>query len=138
MTPTDNVVVLPVLPLKNTVLFPHLFMPLAVGRPNSMAAVEAVLGTEEKSFVVAAQRNADNEQPGLDDLYPVGTRAVIKKMGRGEGIIELIVQGVERVSLLKAEQSEPFLKVRVQPLPEPHDDGTEVEAMYRAVVDLAA
>ncbi|HEY7424753.1 MAG TPA: endopeptidase La [Gemmataceae bacterium] len=138
MTSTDNVVVLPVLPLKNTVLFPHLFMPLAVGRPNSMAAVEAVLGTEEKSFVVAAQRNADNEQPGLDDLYPVGTRAVIKKMGRGEGIIELIVQGVERVSLLKAEQSEPFLKVRVQPLPEPHDDGTEVEAMYRAVVDLAA
>jgi ATP-dependent Lon protease len=138
VTPTDNAVVLPVLPLKNTVLFPHLFMPLAVGRPNSMAAVEAVLGTEEKAFVVAAQRNADNEQPGLEDLYPIGTRAVIKKMGRGEGVIELIVQGVERVNLLRAEQTEPFLKARVQPLPEPRDDGTEVEAMYRAVVDLAA
>ena len=68
VTPSDNVVVLPVLPLKNTVLFPHLFMPLSVGRPNSMAAIEAVLATEEKSFVVVAQRDADNEQPGLDDL----------------------------------------------------------------------
>ena len=86
-------------------------MPLAVGRPNSMAAIEAVLATEEKSFVVAAQRDADNEQPGLDDLFPIGTRAVVKKMARGEGVIELIVQGVERVSLLKAEQTEPFLKV---------------------------
>ncbi|HWG46328.1 MAG TPA: endopeptidase La [Gemmataceae bacterium] len=138
MTPTDNVVVLPVLPLKNTVLFPHLFMPLAVGRPNSMAAVEAVLGTEEKAFVVAAQRDAANEQPGLDDLYPIGTRAVVKKMARGEGVIELIVQGMERVTLLKAEQTEPYLKVRVQPLPEPSDKDTEVEAMYRAVIDLAA
>ncbi|HEY7315145.1 MAG TPA: endopeptidase La [Gemmataceae bacterium] len=138
MTSTENVVVLPVLPLKNTVLFPHLFMPLAVGRPNSMAAVEAVLGTEEKSFVVAAQRDADHEQPGLDELYSIGTRAVIKKMARGEGVIELIVQGVERVTLLKAEQTEPFLKARVQPLPEPTDGGTEVEAMYRAVVELSA
>jgi ATP-dependent Lon protease len=138
VTPTDNVVVLPVLPLKNTVLFPHLFMPLAVGRPNSMAAIEAVLATEEKSFVVSAQRDADNEQPGLGDLFPIGTRAVIKKMARGDGVIELIVQGVERVTLLKAEQTEPFLKARVQPLAESQDGGTEVEAIYRAVIDLAA
>ncbi|HZV04918.1 MAG TPA: endopeptidase La [Gemmataceae bacterium] len=138
MTPTENVVVLPVLPLKNTVLFPNLFMPLAVGRPNSLAAVEAVLATEEKSFVVAAQKDGNNEQPGLDDLYTIGTRAVIKKMARGEGVIELIVQGVERVTLLKTEQTEPFLKARVQPLPEPQDTGTEIEALYRAVVELAA
>jgi len=138
VTPTENVVVLPVLPLKNTVLFPNLFMPLAVGRPNSLAAVEAVLATEEKSFVVAAQKDGNNEQPGLDDLYTIGTRAVIKKMARGEGVIELIVQGVERVTLLKTEQTEPFLKARVQPLPEPQDTGTEIEALYRAVVELAA
>jgi ATP-dependent Lon protease len=138
VTSSENVAVLPVLPLKNTVLFPHLFMPLAVGRTNSVAAIEAVLATEEKTFVVAAQRDAGNEQPGLDDLYPVGTRAVIKKMARHEGVIELIVQGVERVTLLKAEQTEPYLKVRVSPLPEPQDSGTEVEALYRAVVELAA
>jgi ATP-dependent Lon protease len=138
VTSTENEVVLPVLPLKNTVLFPHLFMPLAVGRPNSIAAVEAVLATEEKSFVVVAQRDGNNEQPGMDDLYSVGTRAVIKKMARGEGVIELIVQGVERVTLLKAEQTEPFLKAQVRPLEEPQDSGTEVEALYRTVVELAA
>jgi ATP-dependent Lon protease len=138
VTPTENVVVLPVLPLKNTVLFPYLGMPLAVGRPNSLAAIEAVLATEDKTFVVAAQRNADNEQPGMEELYPVGTRAVVKRMARGEGVIELLVQGVERVTLLKAEQTEPFLRAQVSSLPEPQDSGTEVEALYRAVVELAA
>jgi ATP-dependent Lon protease len=134
---TNDVVVLPVLPLKNTVLFPYLFMPLSVGRPGSLAAIEAVLGTEEKTFVVAAQKDASNESPGLDDLYPVGVRAVVKKMARSDGVIELIVQGVDRVSLLKAEQTEPFLKARVRPLPLPEDGGTEIEALHRAVAELA-
>ena len=56
-----DVVVLPVLPLKNTVLFPYLFMPLSVGRPGSLAAVEAVSATEEKTFVVAAQSEAASD-----------------------------------------------------------------------------
>jgi ATP-dependent Lon protease len=134
----EEAFVLPLLPLKNTVLFPQLFMPLSVGRPASLAAVEAALATEEKTFVVAAQRDANNEQPGLDDLYRVGTRAVIKKMARGEDVIELIVQGVERVRILAAEQTEPYLKVRAQTLPLPTDTGTEVEALHRAIADLAA
>ena len=103
-----------------------------------MAAVEAALATEEKTFVVVAQRDASVEQPGLDDLYTVGTRAVIKKVARGENGIEMIVQGVERVAILKAEQTEPYLKARVRPLPWPDDSGTEVEALYRAVLELAA
>src|SRR6266550_3010002 len=107
------VTVLPVLPLKNTVLFPNLFIPLSVGRPQSLAAVEAAMATEEKSFVVVAQRDASVEQPGLEDLYTVGTRGVVKKAARGEGGIELIVQGVERVVILRAEQTEPFLSTSV-------------------------
>jgi ATP-dependent Lon protease len=137
LTTENEVVVLPVLPLKNTVLFPHLFMPLSVGRPGSLAAIEAVLATEEKAFVVAAQKDSANDTPGLDDLYTVGVRAVVKKMARSEGVIELIVQGVERVTLLKAEQTEPFLKARVQVLPLPEDGGAEIEAMHRAVAELA-
>jgi ATP-dependent Lon protease len=137
VTDEKDVVVLPVLPLKNTVLFPYLFMPLSVGRPGSLAAIEAVMATEDKSFVVAAQKEATNDSPGLEDLQSVGVRAVIKKMARADGVIELIVQGVERVSLLKAEQTEPFLKVRIQPLPLPEDTGPEIEAMHRAVAELA-
>jgi ATP-dependent Lon protease len=136
-TENPTVQVLPVLPLKNTVLFPHLFLPLAVGRPYSVAAVEAALQGEEKTLVLVAQKDAANDQPGPDDLYTVGTRAVVKKMARSEGTIEMIVQGVERVALLKFEQTEPFLKARVSPLPMPDDSSTEVEALYRAILDLA-
>jgi ATP-dependent Lon protease len=138
MTPQNTTVVtLPVLPLKNTVLFPHLFLPLSVGRPNSLAAVEAVLATEEKTLVAVAQRKADSDDISADNLYTVGTRAVIKKMARGEGTVEMIVQGIERVSLLKTEQTEPYLTMRVQPLPVPEDQGTETEALYRAILELA-
>src|SRR4051794_28552177 len=107
---TMTVVALPVLPLKNTVLFPHLFMPLAVGRPSSLAAVEQVMGTEEKTSVAVAQRDAGTEQPGLAELFRVGTRAVVKKVAKGEGGFEMLVQGVERVQLLSVEQTEPYLK----------------------------
>jgi ATP-dependent Lon protease len=136
--PPETTGVLPVLPLKNTVLFPGLFIPLSVGRPGSLAAVEAALSAEEKTFLVSAQKDGDAEQPGLDDLYPIGTRAVVKKMARAEGVIELIVQGVERVRLIRAEQTTPFLKARFAPHPLPEDDGTEVEALHRAVAELAA
>jgi ATP-dependent Lon protease len=136
-TPIATVWTLPVLPLKNTALLPFMFMPLSVGRPNSVAAVEAALTSEEKTFVVVAQRDATNDQPSASDLYAVGTRALVKKMARTPESVELLVQGVERVTILKLEQTEPYLKGRVQALPLPEDQGTEVEALYRAVLDLA-
>jgi len=128
----------PVLPLKNTVLFPSLFMPLAVGRPNSVAAVEAALTTEDKSIVVVAQRDADDDRLVADALFPIGTRAVIKRLNRGENALEVLVQGVERVQLVDFDQTEPYLRARVHPLPLPMDAGTEIEAMQRAVLEAAA
>ena len=81
---------LPVLPLKNSVLFPYLFLPLSAGRPGSVAAVEAALASEDKAILVVAQRNDAAEQPTADDLYTVGTRAVVKKMARSDGGVELL------------------------------------------------
>jgi ATP-dependent Lon protease len=133
----EAVQTLPVLPVKNTVLFPYLFLPLSVGRPNSVAAVEAALATEEKTLFVVAQRNADSDTPGADDLFPVGTKAVIKKMARSEGSLELLVQGTERMALLRLEQAEPYLRARVNPMPWPADGGTEVEALFRSVIEFA-
>jgi ATP-dependent Lon protease len=129
---------LPVLALKNTVLFPGLFAPLSAGRPVSVAAVEAALATEEKAIVLLAQRDASVEKPGEADLYAVGTRGVIKKVNRSDKGVELLVQGVERVALVRLEQTEPYLKARVRPLPLPEDNDTEVEALFRATVELAA
>lgn len=100
----ENVKVLPVLPLKNTVLFPHLLMPLSVGRASSLAAVQAALATEEKEIVLVAQRDSGNENPGQADLYTVGTRAVIRKMSRpNENLVEVLVMGVERVVLVRVD-----------------------------------
>src|SRR5262249_3888807 len=113
-------------------------MPLAVGRPGSVAAIEATLASEEKTFVLVAQRTPDTDNPGPTDLYTVGTRAVIKKMARGEEALELLVQGVERVAIEAFEQTEPFLKARVRPLSLPTDTGPEVEALNRAVIEQAA
>src|SRR6266540_1780872 len=91
--PVETFESLPVLPLKNAVLLPHLFMPLAASRPGSIAAIEAAISSEEKTLLVVAQRNPKAEQPALDDLYTIGTRAVVKKMARSDNGIELLVQG---------------------------------------------
>ena len=137
--PTLEVIrMLPVLPLKNTVLFPYMFIPLSVGRSSSCAAVEAAMSSEDKMFVVVAQRDPTNDQPGEADLYTVGTLAVIKKLAQAPDGVEMLVQGLERVRLHKVEQTEPFLKASVATLPFPTDQGTEVEALHRTVLDQAA
>jgi len=131
--------VLPVLPLRNTVLFPGLFLPLTVGRPGSLAAIEAVLATEAKEFLAVVQTDASSEQPGFDELAKFGVRAVIKKAGRGENGIEVLVQGLERVELLDVDQTEPYLAVRVQPMPDIADgDATEAEALKGAILQTAS
>jgi ATP-dependent Lon protease len=138
MNDQDIIYILPVLPIKNAVLFPHMQMPLSIGRPLSLAAVEAAMAGEEKQIIVVAQREAAVDQPGQDDLYPIGTRAIIKKMARPNNTtMELVVQGVERVVVLKIEQTTPYLQGRVRVLPTPTDGGPEAEALHRAVLELA-
>jgi ATP-dependent Lon protease len=128
---------LPVLPIKRTVLFPGVMMPLTVGRARSVAAVEAAMRTEEKTLLIVAQRDPQTEEPGLDDLYTIGTKAVIKQVGRApEGVLHVLVQGLDRVVLLKLEQTEPFMLARARHLPVPDDSSTEVEALHRAIQDL--
>lgn len=142
MFPNDNetsaVQTLPVLALKNTVLFPHLFVPLSAGRATSVAAVEAALAREDKTVMLLTQRQAAVEEPGADDLYTVGTRGVIKKVNRSEQGLQLVVQGLERMTVVRIEQTTPYLSAKVRPLPLPEDGGVELEALHRAVVEQAA
>src|SRR5579864_8815302 len=140
MNMSDEPVVytLPVLTLKNAVLFPYLMMPLSAGRPGSIAAVEAALSTESKEIVVFTQRDANVDSPAQDDLYTIGTKAVIRKMNRAnEGHVELLVLGMERVVLSKLDNSEPFLRARVIPMPLPEDKSPEIEALQGALAELA-
>ena len=130
---------LPALPLKNTILFPGLLLPLSVGRESSLRAVEAALNTEEKEIILVAQRDAQVESPQQDDLYTIGTKAVIRKSSRPNSqALEILVLGVERVVITKIEASEPYLKAKFSLLPLPEDGGSEVEALSGALLELAS
>ncbi|HTU46205.1 MAG TPA: endopeptidase La [Bryobacteraceae bacterium] len=130
--------VLPALPLKNTILFPGLLLPLSVGRDNSLRAVQAALNTEGKEIILIAQRDAQIESPQQDDLYTIGTKAVIRKSSRpNEGMMEILVLGTERVVVVKLESTEPYLSAKFRILPLPQDGGSEVEALSGAMLELA-
>jgi ATP-dependent Lon protease len=139
MSERDTIQTLPLLPIKNTVLFPHLQMPLSIGRPASLAAVEAAMASEEKQIIIVAQRDATIDTPTQDDLYSIGTIAIVKKKTHPrDGMLELVVQGAERAVVLKIEQTTPYFTARVRTLPAPGDGGAEVEALHRAILELAA
>src|SRR5262245_17103438 len=113
---TSNLRTLPVLPVKNTVLFPYIHMPFSVGRPVSLAALEAALSTEEKEVLVVSQRDSAVENPTQDNLYFVGTTAVIKKAARGEdGRVQVIVLGGDRVRIESLSRTDPYLEAQVSP-----------------------
>src|SRR5437868_14159182 len=128
-----------VLPLQNTTLFPGTVVPLAAGRPRSIAAVEAALTHPEKLIAcisVRPDRGIEQEaQP--EDMYLVGTLVMIKRMMRTPDAIQLIVQGTERVKVLEWTQTDPFLRARVQILPELKTvNPDEVEALKQNVRTL--
>ncbi|MCR4375149.1 MAG: LON peptidase substrate-binding domain-containing protein, partial [Acidobacteria bacterium] len=104
---------IPVLPLRDTVLFPNSFMPLAVARESSVAMIDdAIAG--DKQIGVFTQRTASEEEPGQDGLFPVGTLAHIHKMFKlPDGSLRLIVQGLTRLRLDRVLQTSPYLRAAV-------------------------
>ncbi len=131
---------LAVLALQNTTLFPETVVPLAVGRPRSVAAVEAALTTEEKLLACITVR-PDRPESAVDarstDLYEVGTLVMIKRMERVEDTMHIIAQGRERVRVVSWKQEEPYLRAVVQILPEVTIiEPEEVEATKRNVQSM--
>jgi len=129
-----------VLPLQNTTLFPGTVVPLAAGRPRSVAAVEAALQTEEKLLAcvsVRPDKGTEEEATTPAELYEVGTLVMIKRMFRSPDAIQIIVQGTERIRVLEWTQTDPFLRARVQILPALVTiDAGETEALQRNVRSL--
>ena len=128
-----------VLPLQNTTLFPGTVVPLAAGRPRSVAAVEAALAHPEKLIACVSVRpdRGVEEEARPEDIYEIGTLVMIKRMMRTPDALQLIVQGTERVSVLAWTQTDPYLRARVRILPAPKvEDADEVEALQRNVRTL--
>jgi len=127
---------LPVLPLKETVVFPQSMTPLAIGQERSIKLVEdAVDG--ERLLALVTVKNPDVEQPGWDDLYEVGTAAVIHKMIRvPDGTLRILVQGVKRIRLDRRLHDDPYLIGEFSEVPDEEDESPEVEALTRNVQTL--
>ncbi|MEW6518156.1 MAG: endopeptidase La [Thermodesulfobacteriota bacterium] len=136
MTESSRTYILPVLPLKNAVVFPYVAMPISINRTASVAAVEEALSTKNKMLAVFAQQDPAIENPRIKDLYAVGSSAMVKLISRSESMVQIIIQAVERVEIAETEQTSPFLKVRVRTLPIIMEQGIEVEALQREIMEL--
>src|SRR6201996_4907293 len=130
----STVKALPVLPVRDTVLFPHAVLPLTVGRESSIHLIES-LG-EERTIVVAAQLAPRLDSPKPDDMHPVGTLATVHKVVRMPNQSRFVfTEGVERVRLIRYVQTEPFMIAEVEPLEaEEAQAGSSVEALVRIVI----
>src|SRR6476646_3515443 len=125
-----------VLPLQNTTLFPETVVPLAVGRERSTKAVESSLNTEEKllACITTKTENVTGDDAKPSDLYKIGTIVNIKHMMRNEGVMQLIVQGMDRFEVVEWTGEQPYLKAKVRILPELRvRDQEEVEALKRNI-----
>jgi ATP-dependent Lon protease len=127
---------LPVVPLINTVLFPHMLTPLFVGRERSVAAVEEAMAGE-RTVLAIAQREADIDDVGPADLYSMGVEASIQRVLKmPDGSTSIVVQGQRRMKVLGFVQERPVLRTRVVPVYGEEEKTIAVEAMMRAVLSL--
>jgi ATP-dependent Lon protease len=124
---------LPVLPLKDSVPFPDMLTPLAVGQPRSVELVNDVLGGN-RMLVMVASRDGEIENPGRADLYDVGVVGVVARMLKvPDGSLRILVQGAQRVELGETIQSDPYLIAKVGPAPDVLEPSPELEALFRNV-----
>jgi ATP-dependent Lon protease len=124
---------LPVLPLKETVVFPESMTPLAIGQERSIKLIDDVVAGERLLALVAV-KNEEEESPDFGDLYDVGTAAIVHKMIRvPDGTLRILVQGIERLHLDKPVHDEPYLVAEFSPLPDVLIETREVEALTRNV-----
>ncbi|HKG43227.1 MAG TPA: endopeptidase La [Gaiellaceae bacterium] len=124
---------LPVLPLKETVVFPQSVSPLAIGQERSVRLVDDVL-EGERMLALVTVKEGDADQPGWDDLYEIGTAAVVHKMLRvPDGTLRILVQGVGRIRLDRRVQEEPYLVGEFSVVPDELAETPELEALTRSV-----
>ncbi len=125
----DKPFILPVMPLKNTVIFPHQVVPLVVGRAKSLKLIEDA-SSENRLICLVAQKDGNIDDPKIEDLYSFGTVANIIKVFRiPDGSQHVVVQGLTRVHINKFVKSEPFFEAEVSPSPEEVVENVTIEAL---------
>ena len=125
---------LPLLPLRDVVVFPHMVIPLFVGRPKSVKALETAMAAN-KSILLVAQRSAAKDEPVAEDMYEIGCLATILQMLKlPDGTIKVLVEGVQRARLEAVTDTADMFSARVTPVQPSTISDHEVEAMRRAII----
>lgn len=128
---------LPILPLKGVVVYPLTVLPLNVGQARSLRLVDDVVKEPNRLIGLVTIKSDKFEDAGPDDLYEVGTAAIIHRMLRApDGTVRLIVQGIERIRIQEFSALEPYLKAKIELAPEAIDKDVQVEALMRNTVEL--
>jgi ATP-dependent Lon protease len=126
--------VLPVLPLRDIVVFPHMIVPLFVGREKSVRALEAVM-KDDKQILLVAQKNAAQDDPLADDIYRVGTVSTILQLLKlPDGTVKVLVEGGRRARIVDFKETENYFEAFVDVLPDDSGETKELEALGRTVV----
>ena len=126
--------VYPVLPLRDIVVFPHMIVPLFVGREKSVRALEDVM-KDDKQILLIAQRNAADDDPSSDDIYEVGTiSTVLQLLKLPDGTVKVLVEGVARARVIRFSENDEFFEVYADVMPEKESQEAEIEALSRSVV----
>jgi ATP-dependent Lon protease len=134
MTPSPKGKTYPVLPLRDIVVFPHMIVPLFVGRDKSVNALEDVMH-DDKQVLLLAQKNAAEDDPTVDDIYEVGTVAtVLQLLKLPDGTVKVLVEGGQRARIASYLDNDKFFEARAVLLDEPESDAQELEALSRSVV----
>ena len=124
---------IPIVPLRDTVVFPSSMVPITVGRPKVKLGLDSAWGTDRLAVFVA-QKNPRIETPAPNDLYSVGTVGLIRRLWKVDNEYNLAVEGLSRVYLKEFSQIEPFLAVKVEEIPELTQRTDEVEALFRNIL----
>jgi ATP-dependent Lon protease len=125
---------LPLLPLRDVVVFPHMVIPLFVGRPKSIKALESAM-EDGKSILLVAQKSAAKDEPAVEDLYDIGCIANILQMLKlPDGTIKVLVEGVQRARIERVEDMRSLFVASVRPVPVAEAPTHELEAMRRAII----
>ncbi len=124
----------PVLPLRDIVVFPHMIVPLFVGREKSINALEEVT-QNEKQILLVAQKNAGDDEPSTDDIYMVGTLAsVLQLLKLPDGTVKVLVEGTERVKISDYIENEDYFEAAIDLVDEDLGSSDEVEALARSAI----
>ncbi|MBL4692183.1 MAG: LON peptidase substrate-binding domain-containing protein, partial [Magnetovibrio sp.] len=131
---TSSGELLPVLPLRDIVVFPHMIVPLFVGRDKSVRALEDVM-REDKQILLVAQKNAAQDEPQPEDIYSVGTvSTVLQLLKLPDGTVKVLVEGGQRARILRYGENTDFFQAEVEMINETDDEEVELEALSRSVV----